>query len=77
MSDKEKNKNLENRTSNPQNNAGSFPNKNSNNNKDKENISNRINESKNKNVLKNMNIRETAKNAFKGAGKNLVNAGAN
>lgn len=27
MSDKEKNKNLENRTSNPQNNAGSFPNK--------------------------------------------------
>lgn len=77
MSDKEKNKNLENRTSNPQNNAGSFPNKNSNNNKDKENISNRINESKNKNVLKNMNIRETGKNVFKGAGKNLVNAGAN
>ena len=30
MSDKEKNKNLENRTSNPQNNAGSFPNQNNN-----------------------------------------------
>ncbi len=80
MSDKEKNKNLENRTSNPQNNAGSFPNKNSNNNKDKENISNRIDKSKKDNILnnlKNVNYGELGKNVLKGAGKNLVNAGVN